>query len=71
MPTSPSLAVTVGAGQSGPVGLLVIVVLCLLCVVLFRSMSKQLKRVPRRFDPPDGPSSAQPRVTPPDDHADA
>ncbi len=69
MTSTVQLAVTVGAGQSGPIGLLVIVVLCLLCVFLFRSMTKQLKRVPRRFDPP--PPTAAPKVTPPDDRADA
>ena len=69
------LAVDVAPGQSGPVGLLVIVVLCVGCVFLFRSMTRQLKRVPRSFDSqgnPPGPSStdAQP-VTPPDGHAGA
>jgi len=44
------LAVDVAPGQSGPVGLLVIVVLCVGCVFLFRSMTRQLKRVPRSFD---------------------
>jgi hypothetical protein len=64
------VAVEVGAGQSGPIGLLVIVVLCLFCVFLFRSMTKRLKRVPRSFDTPK-PSSAQQSVSPADDHGDA
>lgn len=69
------LAVEVGPGQSGPLGLLVVVLLCLACVVLFRSMIRQLKRVPRRFDAPQGTPTpdrdpAAP-VSPPDGPAGA
>ena len=65
------LAVTVGAGQSGPIGLLVVLVLCALCVLLFRSMTKQLKRVPSSFDTPNSRPATSQGATPPDDRADA
>lgn len=61
------LAVEVGPGQSGPLGLLVVVLLCVACTFLFRSLRKQIRRVPRRFEPP-APSEP---VTPPDGSADA
>ncbi len=82
MHTAAFLAVDVGAGQSGPVGLLVVVVLCLVAVLLFRSLNKQLRRVPRSFDdsstgralaeppPADRAAPARP-ITPPDDPAGA
>jgi len=40
-------------GKSGPLGLLLIVVLLIAVAFLVRSMSKHLKRVPRSFDPED------------------
>jgi hypothetical protein len=40
-------------GKSGPLGLLLIVVLLIATVFLVRSMSKHLKKVPRSFDPED------------------
>ena len=40
-------------GKSGPLGLLLIVVLLIATAFLVRSMSKHLKKVPRSFDPED------------------
>jgi hypothetical protein len=39
-------------GKAGPLGLLLIVVLLIAVVLLVRSMSKHLKRIPASFDPP-------------------
>lgn len=41
-------------GKAGPIGLFVIVVLCVACWFLFRSMSRHLKRVPESFDEDHG-----------------
>ena len=40
-------------GKSGPLGLLLIVLLLIATVLLVRSMSGHLKRVPRTFEPED------------------
>jgi hypothetical protein len=40
-------------GKSGPLGLLLIVLLLIATALLVRSMSKHLKKVPRSFDPED------------------
>ncbi len=40
-------------GKSGPLGLLLIVVLLIATALLVRSMSGHLKKVPRSFDPED------------------
>ncbi len=50
--------------KSGPLGLVIIIVLCVGCYFLFKSMSKQLKRVREDFpaDPSAGPG---PRPGPP------
>ena len=42
-------------GKSGPLGLLLTVLLLIAVVLLVRSMSTHLKRVPRSFDPADAP----------------
>jgi hypothetical protein len=41
-------------GKSGPLGLLLTVLLLIAAYFLVRSMSKHLKRIPRSFDPADG-----------------
>ena len=41
-------------GKSGPLGLLLTVVLLIAVAFLVRSMTTHLKRVPRSFDRPDG-----------------
>jgi hypothetical protein len=40
-------------GKAGPMGLLLIVVLFIAVVLLVRSMTRHLKRVPNSFDPAD------------------
>lgn len=40
-------------GEAAPIGLLVIVLLCVAGYFLARSFSKNMKRVPASFDPPD------------------
>jgi hypothetical protein len=40
-------------GKSGPLGLLLIVVLLIATVLLVKSMGRHLKKVPRSFDPED------------------
>jgi len=40
-------------GSSGPVALIVLIVLLVAVAFLIRSMSKHLKRVPASFDPPE------------------
>jgi len=40
-------------GKSGPLGLLLIVVLLIATALLVRSMSRHLKKVPRSFEPED------------------
>ncbi|GAB3454903.1 hypothetical protein [Actinophytocola sediminis] len=40
-------------GKSSPVGLLVILLFAVAVIVLVRSMTKHLKRVPESFDPPE------------------
>jgi len=43
-------------GSSGPVALIVLIVLLVAVAFLARSMAKHLKRVPASFDPADGQS---------------
>lgn len=43
-------------GNSSVVGLAVVLLLLLATVVLIRSMSKRLKRLPESFDGPEGPA---------------
>ena len=38
-------------GKASPVGLLIIVLLVIATLLLLRSMNKQLKKVPKTFDP--------------------
>jgi hypothetical protein len=40
-------------GKSGPLGLLLTLLLLIAVIFLVRSMSKHLKRIPRSFDPAD------------------
>jgi hypothetical protein len=58
--------------KSGPIGLAVILVLCVVCYFLFKSMSKHLRKVREEFPtdaPPQGgelsPSPARPPLTKP------
>jgi hypothetical protein len=47
-------------GSSGPVALILIIVLFIAVAFLIRSMTKHLKRVPASFDPPDTDQDDQP-----------
>ena len=57
--TVPSLVVAAGeqlpedVGKSGPLGLLLTVLLLIAVALLVRSMTKHLKRIPASFDPID------------------
>jgi hypothetical protein len=53
-------------GKAGPLGLLLIVVLLIAVVLLVKSMSRHLKRVPASFDPAD----QEPDVVVPDTPAE-
>jgi hypothetical protein len=51
------------AAKSGPIGLAIILILCIVCYFLFKSLSKHLKTVRENFpaDPPaDPPAEAGP-----------
>ena len=53
-------------GKSGPLGLLLIVVLLIAVILLGRSMGRHLKRVPGSFDPADQvPDSPAELIDPP------
>lgn len=47
------------AAKSGPIGFAVILVLCVACYFLFKSMSKHLKKVREQF-PQDAPKPESP-----------
>ena len=51
-------------GKAAPIGLLVIVLLVVAGYFLARSFSKQMRRVPASFDPPD-PEQEQPAAATP------
>jgi hypothetical protein len=53
-------------GKSGPIGLLLIVLLLIATALLVKSMSRHLKRVPRSFDAEDD----GPRIVVPDTPAE-
>jgi hypothetical protein len=53
-------------GKSGPMGLLLIVLLLIATALLVKSMSRHLKRLPPSFDPVDD----EPRVVVPDTPAE-
>jgi hypothetical protein len=52
-------------GKAGPLGLLLTVLLAITIVLLVKSMTRHLKRLPRSFDEPD-----EPRVVVPDSPAE-
>ena len=58
------LAKTSEASKSGPLGLVLILVLCVACYFLFKSMSKHLRKVreefPTELPPPPGTRTAAP-----------
>ena len=50
------------AAKSGPIGLAVILILCIVCYFLFKSMSKHMRKVREEF--PGQQSSAEPPAEP-------
>lgn len=56
------------AAKSGPIGFAVILVLCVVCYFLFKSMSKHLKKVREQFPGEQSPGQKdapqQPAITP-------
>ncbi len=55
--------------QAGPLGLFIILALGAATVLLIRSMSRHLKRIPPSFDPPAQPPSTGKPSDPPEDEA--
>ncbi|GAA4806850.1 hypothetical protein GCM10023200_50590 [Actinomycetospora chlora] len=53
-------------GKTSPIALVVILLLGLATALLIRSMTKQLRKVPASFDPPEGEGAG---AAPPDDAA--
>jgi hypothetical protein len=61
------------AAKSGPIGLAVILILCILCYFLFKSMSKHLRKVREEFPGqqsstetrPPGPAKVTKAISPP------
>ena len=56
-------------GKTSPIALVVILLLAIATVVLIRSMTKQLRKVPESFDPPEETPASDTPETP--DSADA
>jgi hypothetical protein len=50
------------AAKSGPIGLAVILILCIVCYFLFKSMSKHLKTVREQYPQPKDDTSTAPLV---------
>jgi hypothetical protein len=50
------------AAKSGPIGLAIILILCIVCYFLFKSLSRHLKTVRENFpaDPPVDPAAPAP-----------
>lgn len=64
------------AAKAGPIGLAVIILLCVACYFLFKSMSKHMRNVRERFPDPNAdmaadaashadPTATKPAATPP------
>jgi hypothetical protein len=48
------------AAKSGPIGLAIILILCIACYFLFKSMSKHLKTVREQYPAPEDETAATP-----------
>jgi hypothetical protein len=62
------LAKTGEAAKSGPIGLAIVLILCIVCYFLFKSMSKHLRRVREDFPtdtPPQGGELSNAPARPP------
>jgi hypothetical protein len=53
------------AAKSGPIGLAIILLLCIVCYFLFKSMSKHLRKVREQFPKPDEDAPAETHTDPP------
>ena len=53
------------AAKSGPIGLAVILILCIVCYFLFKSMSKHLKTVREQYPTPEDKNATPPATTAP------
>ena len=54
------------AAKSGPIGLAVILILCIVCYFLFKSMSKHMRKVREEFPVPERPEQKH-TIQPPAD----
>ena len=63
-----TLAKSGEAAKAGPIGLAVILLLCIACYFLFKSMSKHMREVRENFpnDLPPAPGTAKPDLAKPD-----
>lgn len=57
MITAAALLAAAEPGKAGPLVLVVIGLLAVATALLYRSMTKQLRKVPKTFDRPDDPAS--------------
>lgn len=64
------LAATGEAAKSGPLGLAVILALCIACYFLFKSMSKHLRKVREEFPVEDSGGGSDPKPAQPFEPAD-
>jgi hypothetical protein len=58
-------------GRGSPIGLFVVLVLCIAVYFLWKSMNRHLKRVPPSFDPPPSEGVARPEASETGDEAEA
>lgn len=58
-------------GKASPVGLLIVVILLIGVFFLVWSMNRQLKKVPKSFDPEPAEAEAEPEAAPEVDEAEA
>jgi hypothetical protein len=58
-------------GRGSPIGLFVVLVLCIAVYFLWKSMNRHLKRVPPSFDAPPPERMARPEASDSGDQADA
>lgn len=59
------------AAKAGPIGLAVIILLCVACYFLFKSMSKHMRNVRDRYPDPNADMTAGPHPAAPPTDSDA
>lgn len=68
MTLAAELAKSGEAVKAGPIGLAVILILCIVCYFLFKSMSKHMRRVREEFPAdPDEQRTTPPATVPPNE----